>query len=367
MPPARWFFPRLSTILVALVGFVGCGLWANGAEAQVTTAGNTFTITGIDVDVTGPDAIKAREQGIREAQGRAAKMLIDRMVAPEDRAKVPPLAAGQLDTMVRGVEFANERTATNRYIATLSIVFGAEPVKAWLGQAGISVVETVARAALVVPLWKARSGVEPLDDRTPWRDAWGKLDTTASAVPVRIVRGDQIDQDAVGVEELYVGDVSALARLNERYNAPVIVVATVEGSRDGGPLVIGGIRYDTQTGARSEIPRQTIAGVGQLDDAAKQMHARLEQAWRSVASVRRDSQNALDIAVPIRALGDWVQVRQRLGSVPAIKNIAVKTLESDRADLRVEYFGSTEELQKTLSQVGLTLSRDANQWLLQVR
>jgi len=362
MPPARWFFSRLSTILVAAVAFA-----AGGAQAQVTTAGNTFTITGIDVDVTGPDAIKAREQGIREAQGKAVKLLIERMVAPEDRAKVPPLAAGQLDSMVRGVEFANERTATNRYIATLSVVFAADPVKAWLGQGGISVVETVARAALVIPLWKGRNGVEPLDDRNPWRDAWTKLDTTASAVPIRVVRGDQIDQDAVGVEELYVGDVSALARLNERYNAPTVIVATVEGSRDAGPLSIGGIRYDAQTGARSEIGRQSVPGVAQLDDAAKQMHARLEQAWRNVAMVRRDSQDTIDVVVPIRTLGDWVQVRQRLGSVPAIKNITVKTLESDRADLKLEYFGSTEELQKTLAQVGLSLAKDADQWRLQAR
>ncbi len=362
MPPARWFFSRLSTILVAAAAFV-----AGGAQAQVTTAGNTFTITGVDVDVTGPDAIKAREQGIREAQGKAVKLLIERMVAPEDRSKVPPLGTGQLDAMVRGVEFANERSAPNRYIATLSIVFAADPVKAWLSQGGISVVETVARAALVIPLWKGRNGVEPLDDRNPWRDAWTKLDTTASAVPIRVVRGDQIDQDAVGVEELFVGDVAALARLNERYSAPTVIVATVEGSRDGGPLSIGGIRYDAQTGARSEIGRQSVAGVAQLDDAAKQMHARLEQAWRSVAMVRRDSQAAIDVMVPIRTLGDWVQVRQRLGSVPAIKNVTVKTLESDRADLKLEYFGSAEELQKTLAQVGLSLAKDADQWRLQAR
>ena len=71
--------------------------------------------------------------------------------------------------------------------------------------------------------------------------------------------------------------------------------------------------------------------------------------------------------VPIRTLGDWVQVRQRLGSVPAIKNVTVKTLESDRADLKLEYFGSAEELQKTLAQVGLSLAKDADQWRLQAR
>ena len=48
------------------------------------------------------------------------------------------------------------------------------------------------------------------------------------AQTIRVVRGDQIDQDAVGVEELFVGDVAALARLNERYSAPTVIVATVE-------------------------------------------------------------------------------------------------------------------------------------------
>ena len=64
--------------------------------------------------------------------------------------------------------------------------------------------------------------------------------------------------------------------------------------------------------------------------------------------MRRDSQDTLDVVVPIRALGDWVQVRQRLGAIPAVKSMTVKSLESDRAELRLEFFGSPEELQRTL-------------------
>ena len=357
MPPARWFSPIL-LLLAVLVG--------GQALAQVTT-GNTFTIGGIEVDVTAADAIKAREQGIREAYGRAAKLLVERMVAPEDRAKAPPLSAAQLDGMVRGVEFGRERTTANRYIATLAVVFSADGVKAWLGPAGITVAETVARPALVVPLWKARAGIEQLDDRNAWRDAWSKLETAGSAVPISIVRGDQLDQDALAVEEAFVGDVSALSRLNERYRAPTIVVAIIEVDKQSGALTVSGIRYDTQTGARSEIARTTLSDAGQLGEAARRMHARLDEEWRSVAVVRRDSQDALDVFVPIRGLSDWAQVRQRLGGIPAIKSVTVQTLESDRADLRVEFFGTAEQLQRTLAQAGLQLEKDAGKWRLQVR
>jgi hypothetical protein len=354
---ARWFSPIIALLAAAAAG---CG-----AAAQVAS-GNTYSIGGIDVDVTAADAIQARNQGIREAERRAVKQLVERMVASEDRARVPPLDDGRLQSLIRGVEFAKERTASNHYVATLNIVFSAEPVKAWLGEAGVHVVETVARPALVVPLWKDRNGVEPLDDRNAWRDAWAGLDTSASAVPLTVVRGDQLDQNELSVEEAFVGDVSALSRLNERYRAPTVIVAIVEGDKSG-PLTVGGIRYDSQTGARSDIPKMTVADAGQLAEAARKMHARLDEDWRNVAAVRRDEQAALDVQVPIRTLGDWVAVKQRLGSIPAVKNVVVRTLEADHAEIHLDYFGSPDQLQRTLGQVGLQLDKDADQWRLQLR
>jgi hypothetical protein len=225
----------------------------------------------------------------------------------------------------------------------------------------------VQRAALVVPLWKGRHGLEPLDDQNGWRDAWSALDNVGTSVPVSVVRGDQLDQDAMSVEEAFVGDVTALARLNERYRAPTIVVATVEGDPKAGPLTIGGLRYDAQTGARSDLPKLTVTDAGKLPAAAKEMQARLDEAWRGMATVRRDLQAAIDVVVPIRALGDWVQVRQRLGNIPSIKAVSVRTLEADRAELHLDYFGTAEQLQKTLGQAGLQLDKDADKWRLQVR
>jgi len=363
MPPARWFSHWSYAISVVLLAVAALG---GSADAQVSN-GNTFTIGGIDVDVTAADAIKAREQGIQEARRRAAQLLIERMVAAEDRSRVPPLDSARLDGMIRGVEFARERSSSNHYIATLGVVFATEPVKSWLREAGIVLSETVARAALVIPLWKGKNGVEALDDRNAWREAWRALDTSASAVPVTVVRGDQLDQDALSVEEAFVGDVSALSRLNERYRAPTIVVAIVEGDKASGPLTVGGLRYDSQTGARGEIPKVTVADAGQLADAVRNIHARLDEDWRGLAVVHRDTQASLDVTVPISALGDWVQVRQRLSAVPAIKSVFVRTLESDHADLRLDYFGSAEQLQKTLAQAGLQLDKDAEQWRLRSR
>jgi uncharacterized protein DUF2066 len=359
MLPARWF----STILaVSLAAFATFG----AAQAQIAS-NNTYTVPGVDVDINATDAVKARDQGILEGERKAVKMLVDRMVAPEDRAKVPPLDDARLQRLVRGVEFARERAAGTRYQATLNVVFAAPQVKAWLGEAGIGIAETVARPALLIPLWKDKNGVEPLDDANAWRDAWQKLDTSGSAVPVTVVRGDQLDQNVLSVEQAYVGDVSALSRLNERYKAPSIIVAIVEGDKQSGPLTVSGVRYDTQTGVRNDIGKTTVDNAQGLADAARNMHAKVAEQWRSIATVRRDAEASMDVTVPIRALSDWVQIRQRLASVPAVKKVSVRTLESDRADLHLDYFGTSDELQQVLTQVGLQLDKDGDQWRLQAR
>ncbi len=357
----RWLLRRLLPILVAGAAVLS---GAAGASAQ---SSNTYTVTGVDVDVSAADAVQARQQGLAEARRKAARSLVDRVVAPEDRARIAIPSDPALEGMVHGIEFVRERSAPGRYIATLNVVFQPDAVKSWLGGAGVKIAETVSRPALVIPLWKGPSGVEPLDDRNAWRDAWRSLDTSGSSVPVTVLRGDQVDQGAVSAEQLYVGDVAALARLNERYRAPTIVVAVVEGDKANGPLTVGGLRYDTQTGARSELPRVAATGATQLPEAARQLHARIDEQWRSVATVRRDSQDAMDVYVPIRALGDWVQVRQRLGGVPAVKAVTVRSLETDRAELRLEFFGSTEDLQRTLASAGLSLEKDADKWRLQAR
>ena len=358
MPPNRWFSTMALALLVAVAACAG-------AHAQGGTA--NFTVTDVNVDVSAADAVQARELGIQEARRKAAAMLVERLVPAADRARIPAPDDARLQSMVRAVEFVRERPSAGHYTATLNVVFAPGPVRAWLGEAGVRVTETVTRPALVIPLWKGPAGVEPLDDRNAWREAWRTLDTAGSAVPVTVIRGDQLDQNAVSAEQAYVGDVSALARLTDRYRAPVIVVAIVEGDKEAGPLTVGGLRYDALTGARSEIPKETVPGATQLPDAARKIHARLDEQWRGMASVRRDSQDSLDVTVPIRALGDWVQVRQRLGGVPAVRNVVVRTLEADRADLRLEFFGTPEDLQRVLALAGLTLDRDADKWRLQVR
>ena len=193
MPPVRWFSTIFTFLLAAL---------CLSALAQLAPGSNTYTVTGVDVDVTAPDAVQARQQGIARSPPQGGQDAgRPRRGAGRPRPRAARSTTRSLEGMVRGIEFVRERSAPGRYIATLNVVFQPDPVKAWLGQAGVKIAETVSRAALVIPLWKGKAGVEPLDDRNAWREAWRALDTAGSAVPVTVLRGDQLDQNAVTAEE----------------------------------------------------------------------------------------------------------------------------------------------------------------------
>ena len=146
--------------VVLLAAFAAC-------DVRAQADSSTYTVAGVDVDVNAADAVQARQQGLREARRKAAKMLVERMVAPEDRARVVIPDDGRLEGMVRGIEFVRERSAPNRYIATLNVVFQPDPVKAWLGESGVKIAETVSRPALVIPLWKGKPASSRSTTATP--------------------------------------------------------------------------------------------------------------------------------------------------------------------------------------------------------
>src|SRR5580698_6213389 len=100
MAPLRWFSTRwLSTAVVALLLAL-----AAGSAAHAQGGNNAYTVTDVDVDVNGADALQARQQGLGEARRKAAKMLADRLLSPEDRARVQIPDDARLEGMVRGIE-----------------------------------------------------------------------------------------------------------------------------------------------------------------------------------------------------------------------------------------------------------------------
>ena len=322
-----------------------------------------FTVGGVQIEASGPDPIKARDKALAEGERKAFDLLMRRLVAEADLERLPPMDAALLEPMVSGFEFENERPSANRYVATLRVAFVPDQIKAYLRVAGIAFVDRIATPMLVVPLVRSKLGVSPLDERTEWREAWTRVAAVDGIVPATLVKGDQPDQDAMSAEQAYVGDTAALAKLAERYNAKRVLVVVATGEPEG-PYAISGAMYDLVIGERFDQPQITGIAADKLLEAAVRQRTRIEEDYKQIATVSRDWANAVDAVVPIKSLEDWIKIRKRLQNSPIIRRVDVRALESEQAYVRIQYFGTFEQLEKALAQLKLALRDQAGQTVI---
>lgn len=322
-----------------------------------------FTVGGVLIEVTGPDLVKARDKALPDAEKKALELLVRQLVAEADVEKLPPLEPAQIETMVSGFEFENERTSPSRYVATLRVAFVPDQVRAYLRGAGVPFIDRMATPMLVVPLLRTKTGVSPLEDRTDWREAWTRVAAIDGIVPMTLIKADKPDQDAMSPEQAFVGDMAAVTKLAERYNAKRVLVVIATGEPEG-PYAISSALHELAIGERFEQPQVTEIAAGKLLEAAVRQRTRIEEDYKAIAMVSRDWANALDAVVPIKALEDWIRIRKRLQYSPIIRRVNVRALETERAYVRLEHFGTRDQLTKALGQLNLALREQAGQFVV---
>lgn len=348
--------PRLITACVlALI------LAAPAAQAQ--RGDPIFSVGGVLIEATGRDPIKARDSALLDGEKKAFELLLRRLVAEADLGRLPPVEPGQLEAMVSGFEFENERTSANRYVATLRVAFVPDQIRGYLRAAGVGFVDRMATPMLVVPLVRSKVGVSPLDERTDWREAWTRVAAIDGIVPTSVIRGDKPDQDLLSAEQAFVGDTAAIARLAERYNARRVLVVIATGEAEG-PYTLSAAMHDLTIGERFDQPPVANVAANKLLEAAVRQRTRIEEEYKAIAAVSRDWANAVEAVVPIRALEDWIRVRKRLSNSPIIRRVDVRALEPERAYVRIEHFGSREQLDRALAQLKLGLREQGGQLVI---
>lgn len=328
------------------------------AAAQRPVDDPVFTVTNVPVEASAPDPLQARDKALIEGEKRAFELLVRRLVAEDDVAKITPPADAELEAMIKGFEFADERTPPGRYTALLSVVFRADRITALLRNAGVPYIDASAPPALTIPLTRSRAGVAPLGEKTPWRDAWGGVSRAGGLVPMPMLRADAPDNQAIDAEQAFVGDVAALGKIAERYNVRRVLVSVATGEAQG-PWAVSATLYDLTTGEKSVLPPQTNVVSDKLVDAAVRQRTRLEDDWKSVATLSREISDALVAVVPIRDLAEWVKMRRRITAVVPVREVKVQALEESRAIVLVRFVGTRAQLDRAMERQGLSLVQNA--------
>jgi hypothetical protein len=351
-----------------LAGFLATG---PGARAQ---GPDVFTVTGVAVDAKAETAAAAREIALAEGQRQAYRMLLERMTLRADYGRHPRLGQVELTSLVRGIEFEEEKASSVRYIAKLIITFKKREVRNLLRGAELRYSETVSKPILVLPVYESAGAFSLWDDLNPWREAWRTRERRRSLVPLLLPTGDLADVGAISPSQALAGDTARLAAIAYRYGVDDTIVARAAFSVDlatSTPRLEVSLNQFGPSGERTIIESfvgATRDDVGALlERAVAEITVELEETWKRETLLRFDRANRLSARVPLKRLADWLAVRERLGSVSLVRSIELDGLSKSSAQVILHYLGDPEQLAISLVQHDIELIEEGGFFILRLR
>jgi Uncharacterized protein conserved in bacteria (DUF2066) len=342
----------------------------------------------VRVDATADSAAAARDLARIDGQRKALAVVIDGLSGSPDSAKLPKLDDKAITDMVESFEVANERMSAVRYIADYTFHFRPSKVRRLVHVVDNASVETVnkppseaaskpavpesvPKPIVVLPVYQDGGRIVLWDDPNPWREAWGQRSPeTSGNIRLTIPLGDAGDLAAIDADRATEGKPEALTAIAQRNGGSETIVALATARREGdhiSGLELSIKRY--QSGRLADTQSTTLDA--HSDESEGDLLKRVADAAASEivakrnANLHTDQQATLSAAVPISSLGDWIQVRDRLASVPTVRKVDLLSLTRQEARIQLRYVGSSDQLRSSLAEVDLDLGGGDPVWHLQ--
>ncbi len=351
-------------MLVRIVPLIILLLWPLAVRAEL------YTVTGVRVDKTAASAAQAREQALAEGQRAALERLLKRLTLREQHDKLPVLTERAIREMVSSVNIESEQTSGVRYIGSLAVSFEPQRIRTLLRQKNMSYAETRSRPLLVLPLWQEGTTKTLWGDANPWLVAWQQYGTVSALTPFYVPLGDASDIVILRMADLESGNVEAVLKLAEKYNAPeVIVVTALQRAGDAPTLTINIERISRQQ--RLAPQALTVQGVvgdtlsDLLNKGVKDVAETVEEAWKKRNLVRPDAVGVVNISAPIQTVRDWALLAQRLRQVSLVQVVRPTYIDLQEVRAQIEFAGHIEQFQVAVEQHGLILREQPPYWVLQ--
>ena len=366
---------QLSSLLLLFSVMMQTGL----ALAEDRSEGFSATVR---VDATADSAAAARELARVDGQRRALALVIDRLSGSTDSSKRAKLEDKTITDMVESFEVANERMSAVHYLADYTFHFRPSKVRRLVRSADDAptdansrpgIVEGDGKPLVVLPVYKDSAMTVLWDDPNAWREAWTRRSAAFGVGRLTVPLGDANDLAIIDASRAEAGKPDALTAIAQRNGGDEAIVALATTRREGDQLV--GLDLSTKryrSGRLADAHSTTLdANPGESADdflkrAADTVAAEIATASKKSPGLRSDQQASLAVSVPIGSIGEWVRVRDRLASVPAIRKVDLLSLNRHEAKIQIKYVGGSDQLKSSLAGVDLGLDGTDPVWRLQL-
>jgi hypothetical protein len=349
-------------LLVVVLGFAPAGFRFAWADEPT----DPYSAT-VKVDATADSAAAARTIARTDGQRRALTDVIDHLTGSTDDTKLPELDDKTITDMVDSFEVANEKMSAVRYLADYTFHFRGSKVRQLLRHAGIAFSEGAGKPVIVVPVYRDGDKTVLWDDPNPWREAWAQVPAGSGPTRLSLPLGGIGDVTAIDADQAGSGDQQALTDIAQRNGGDEALVAIATARRQGD--LVAGIdvtlkRY--RLGQLIDSRTENIdANPGESEtDFLKRAVVGLAAAIEQGTPPSSDKVASLAAIVPIASLGDWIEMRQRLAAISAIRRVDLLSLSRQQAKVEIQYVGNPDQLKSSLAQADIDLDGADPDWRL---
>ena len=363
---------------------IACFLcFAGNIQAAAST--NLYSIRGISVDVTANSASEARTIAVAQGQQRAFQALLRKLTPASYHAELPQISDSELTPMVLGFQVSNERTSAQRYLADLTFDFRKGMILPILDARSIPYSQTISKPLLVLPVFD-NGGVKNLwNEPNPWRDAWvgvfdrnegpqgsqKRMDDWAQIkiMPMIVPSGTLDDFKTITVDDainLIDGPIRDIAEL---YGAGAVLVAYAS-LQSQGEIRRLDISYQRNDLLSAAVVESFTGGDDDRDifrAAIFDVIENLQESWKDQNILDRSVVNKMAVSSSISSLQEWLEIQQKVKSIPAVEDINIRELAVDQAFWEFTFVGDIDQLKGALAQRDLVLQNSEGYWTMETR
>jgi len=373
---------QIKSTMRAVFVSMGVFLMAFLPAGGIAKTSDFYLVRGISVDKTAPSATEARQLAVAEGQRRAFGALFRKLTLKNYYPDMPEVTDDQLTAMITGFQVSDEKTSAGRYIADLSFEFRREMVLPILEANNIPYSESVSKPIIVLPIFEDKGGKNLWEEPNPWRDAWLEVFEGGEApqgsqtrqddwaqpklMPVVIPSGTLDDLKTISVNQAINMDRDAITALQDIYGASAALVAYASLQNNNGVrrLDISYQRSDFLTPAVVE----TFTGGDSDKDiyraAIFDVVQNLQEGWKDQNILDRSIQNRLAITTKINGLNEWIEIKKKAETIPAVEQITVRELSVEGVFWEISFVGDLVQLKTALAQRDLQLQNEEGYWTL---
>ncbi len=390
-------YKQSSQVRTALYALIAAFFLVFAPICAIAEVDSTYTVEGVEVDVTAKNAVLAREKAMMEAQVKAYEMLAERFMTPEEFKVFKAPDADTVSMLVQDLEVTNEQLSTTRYKGVFTIRFRPNALKSQMASQGKDISGGIPKPVMVLPIFEQSGNSVLWMETNPWMRAWRNLPTDRSMMqPTVVPLGDAADIAQIGDREGLQYDPMKVQELANRYNAEdvaILLASSVPTPTSQGRVTINiySNGFEGPVFVQKVIVDQMA---GETDDAvyaraAEKVKLLLRENWKANAAYNppvtapdvhtQSPPVSRPLPPPVGhtrpALGasqtyvaqarfasvqDWVRMKSTLDRIYGMQAVMVKGLKPREALLDLRFAGNVTSLQLALQNAGITMRAGYN-------